>query len=157
MTISPETLMEESLQERRAREAATGVLGNGLVVLCHPVAEDPEITQQQDRVVCMHRPYPTCGHCAHSRFTLFFDADPASRLQIVWCPRWESEGDRQMDKDPLSYVPAEIATCDKKPYEFCPSCPAQANLVKLGLDKQKPGWYGRWSRFTRDHYEGEDE
>lgn len=157
MGISPETLEEETFEQRKERERRTGVLGNGLHVLCFPVLGDPGITQVQDRLVCLTTPYQSCRFCQHGRFTLFFDADPVARLQVVQCPRWETAADRLVGKSPLEYVSCEIATCESRRFEYCPSCPSQKELVQIGADKQVPGWYGRWERIQRDRYSGDQD
>lgn len=155
MSISPETLIEEDDEERRAREKMTGVLGNGLHVVCQPVLEDPGVTRIQHRAVCLTKPLPSCPYCPHRRFSVFFNGDPTARFKMVSCPRWAGAGDRSQGKDPSSYVATELATCESKPFEFCPSCPSQEELVQIGADKQAGGWYTRWRRFREEALEDE--
>lgn len=151
MNLSPDTLALETDDERRERENRTGVLGDGRHVLCHPFLEDPGVSRLQHRLICLLRPHEACQTCPHRLFTLVFNADRESRFQVVQCPRWE-QGivDRYANRDPSHYVPTELATCEKQPFEFCPSCPSQPRLVELGLDKARAGWYGRFNRLTKE-------
>jgi len=153
MSISPETLEEEPDDVKKERQRRTGVYGNGLHVLCRPDPYDMEVYQDQHRVLCITRPYQTCPTCPHSRFQLYFDANPQARFATVQCPRWERIGDRIKGMDPMEYETTEVATCNAKPFDFCPSCPKQGELVQIGADKQKSGWYGRWSSFTEEALE----
>lgn len=149
MNLSPETLTEESNEERQQRQARTGVLGTGLTVHCTPTG-DPEVFEVKSRVVCLVRPYDHCSRCSHSLFTLSFNADPTARFEQVQCPRWRSISDRLKGEDPDSYVPVEVALCGRKPFEFCASCPLREDLAQLDVDKSKSGWYSRWKRFTKE-------
>lgn len=155
MTLSPETLLEEDDDERRERERRTGVIREGLLVICYPVPDDPDFIRKQHRAVCLTRPLPHCPYCPHSRFTLFFDSNPEARFQTVKCPKWEHNGDREKGMSPARYETAELATCESKPFDYCPSCPSQQELVQIGADKQADGWYGRWSRFRKEALEDE--
>jgi hypothetical protein len=149
MTLNPETLAEDSREEREERQRRTGSIGTGLHVICTPKPEEPEVSEIQHRVVCMTKPYPSCHTCAHGRFTLVFNVTPNARLERVLCPRW-SGAERQEGKNPEEYIETEVATCQEKPFEFCPSCPSREALQKLGIDKLKDGWYSRWRRFTEE-------
>lgn len=156
MSISPETLVEEGDSERREREGRTGVYRNGLVVLCRPDPSDPEVYRRQHRAACISHPYPTCPSCVHGRFTLFFDGNPTSGFQVVQCPKWGSTSKRVRGDMPTSYEVTELSTCASKPFEFCPSCPSQNELVQIGADKQVAGWYGRWDRIRQEEFENHD-
>lgn len=101
----------------------------------------------------MVKPYQTCPTCPHSKFQIFFDSNPQARFEVVQCPKWEHPGDRTRGLGPVVYETTEIATCDAKPFDFCPSCPKQSELVQIMADKQKAGWYGRWSSFTKEALE----
>ena len=149
MNFNPETLQEETSEERAQRQRQTGVLGNGLHVLCTPT-EDPEVTEIQHRISCLSRPYAACSRCRHSSFTLIFNGNPQVRFETVLCPRWKRDGDRVKGEKPSSYVPTELATCSEKPFEYCPSCPSREVLSKLEVDKTKDGWYSRYKRFTQE-------
>lgn len=155
MTINPETLTEDSREAREERQRRTGSLGTGLHVVCTPdPLLEPDVTEIQHRAVCTTRPYAACQNCSHSRFTLFFNGRPEARFDRVLCPKWKSATDRLEGKQPEEYITTEVATCDAKLFEFCPSCPVKEALEKLGIDKTKDGWYSRWKRFTE---EDEDE
>jgi hypothetical protein len=154
--ISPDTLEEEGEEERRERQGATGVLGNGSSVSCRPDLYDPNIIQIQHRAVCLRRPYEACHSCPHLVFTLVFRAVPYDPYEIVACPRWRSPADRIKGESPASYVPVERVMCSQRPFDFCPSCPTQDVLVDLGADKVRPGWYGRWQRIMKEMSELDD-
>jgi hypothetical protein len=150
MGINPDTLTEESDEERRERQRRTGVLGNGVTVICTPDLTQPDVTEVQHRAVCLVRPYPSCVSCRHGCFTLSFNANAQAKYEQVKCPAWCSPVDRLKGKSPSDYQSREIATCLEQPYEFCPSCPKREELSKLGIDKNKDGWYSRWQRFKKD-------
>jgi len=146
MHLNPETLTPERDEDRRLRENETGVLGNGRTVICRPVVEDPEVIQHQDRAVCAVRPYEACTYCPHRVFTLILVSDPTRRLQKVMCPVWTGLADRINEKQPEHYTEVTLEICEEKPYDFCPSCPKQEDLLELGIDKAKDGWFRRWSQ-----------
>lgn len=154
--LNPHTLAEETEEETLARQCQTGVIGNGHTVECHPTGE-ADVKEMKSRAVCLVRPYPTCGACAHSNFKLIFNADPNAKLQQVLCPRWQSEADRSQGKKPTEYVTTELLTCGKKPFEFCPSCPSMERLSQMFIDKKKDGWYSRFKRFKELQEEEERE
>jgi hypothetical protein len=152
MSLSPETLVEETEAERHEREGRTGELKTGHMVWCFPNPEDPEVVQQQHRAVCFQKPYAACPSCPHSRFSLFFDVEKKTeRLCTLSCPRWQSEKEFLDGEAPDHYVPVEQATCEAKPFFFCPSCPSKKEVGQVGADKTRPGWYGRWSRLTESN------
>jgi hypothetical protein len=151
VNISPETLQEEGDWEKRERQSRTGVMGNGLSVWCQPYPWDPGVGQQVHRAICLARPHPGCATCPHQSFTLIFKNQPPDPYQLLACPRWrEGEKGRLEGKTPDSYVPVERAICLQRPFQFCSSCPTPEQLVDIGADKVRPGWYGRWHRFTSD-------
>lgn len=154
MKVNPETLGEEDDYERKERQRRTGVLGNGLTVVCFPNPEDPLIQETRHRASCLSSPLPACQFCRHSSFTLFFDEQaPLVRYHMVSCPRWGNAGDRVRGKDPDYYVPVEAAACEKRSLEFCPSCPSEEELVQIcSADKAKEGWYSRWRRFRNEEF-----
>lgn len=154
MTLNPETLAEDTEEERHERQQRTEAIGNGLTVICRPIPEDPEVTEVKHRVVCMTKPYPSCHSCRHGNFTLVFNVTPNARYERVLCPRWASQTDRLKGGQP-EYVVTEVATCGEKPFEFCPSCPSRGDLQKLDIDKTKDGWYSRWRRFREEELEDE--
>lgn len=156
MNLSPETLLEESDSEKKERQVRTGVLGTGTIVVCRPDPEDPAVMQTQHRAVCLTKPYRGCAYCPHQSFTLFFRATPPDPYELFACPRWRSEGERLQGKPPESYVAVERATCSQRPFPFCPSCPTQEELVDLGADKVRAGWYGRWRRIMTSLAEEEE-
>lgn len=151
INISP-ALTEESQEERNRRQRATGVFGNGHTVECHPTG-DPEVREQKHRVVCLLKPYAACQCCPHSKFKLFFDANPKANLQIVKCPRWRDEEARARGERP-SYTDTEILTCASKPFPACQGCPSKEDLSTMYIDKTKDGWYMRFKRFSEE--EGHD-
>jgi hypothetical protein len=152
--LDPNTLLEESEFQRKLRQRDTGVIGNGLTVRCAPY-EDPTIVQFQHRATCLYRPYQACPQCPHSNFTLIFNPEKDRYAQVA-CPRW-APGGREKGEDPEYYVPVELATCEKKPYEFCPSCPPVDEVADFSADKVSPGWYSRWHRLMKDMSEEEEE
>lgn len=149
--ISPDTLDEETSELRQERLRRTGVLGDGKIVLCHPVLEDPGIQEMKGRATCLSRPHDHCGMCKHSTFSLIFRVDTRERLgQVVACPKWlKGMVDRIDGKPPDRYEPTEVSTCKNMPYEFCPSCPSAETVAKFSANKAKDGWYGRWNRLKR--------
>lgn len=149
MNVSPETLSLETDEERAERQKATGVLGKGTHVECYPT-EDPYVVQIQHRSACLARPYANCQTCPHSQFTLFFREDPSYKSRVVACPKWLEAGARQRSQPPDEYLPAEVSTCESKPFEFCASCPSYEDLEEMGIEKVRPGWYGRWQRLKED-------
>jgi hypothetical protein len=153
MNINPETLAEDSDEERAERNRRTGARGNGLTVHCTPNLAEPEVTEVQHRVVCLTKPYPSCAVCHHRDFTLVFNITPGARYERILCPRWAGATDRIAGKKP-EYVVAEAATCENQPFEFCPSCPSIDELKKLSIDKTKDGWYSRWKRFMEEPDDG---
>lgn len=159
MTISPETLTDEPREQQLERQRRTGVYGPGLTVLCRPdPMKDPEVVESQHRVVCLGKPYPACVTCRHSEFELIFRADNRERLQeTVACPRWKNMLDRLDGKHPEEYVTTDLATCAKKPFEFCTSCPSRDEVEKYSANKMKDGWYGRWHRLRKLEFEDDDD
>jgi len=155
MTINPETLVEDTEETKRERQQRTGAIGNGLTVLCTPNPEEPDAVEVKHRVVCLTKPYAACGMCQHGSFTLVFNVTPNARYERVLCPKWEGEARRLDGNSPDTYVPTEVATCEAKPFSFCPSCPSRAELQKLDIDKTKDGWYSRWKRFREEELEDE--
>ncbi len=156
MSISPATLQEESEEERDRRQQQTGVLSNGLKVVCFPNLDDPMVSEIQHRAVCLTRPYSACEACCHATFTLIFKKDRTEKFIQVACPRWDSEQARILGLAPDFYVPTEEATCDTRPFSFCSSCPSRQTLeVEYGTDKMKDGWFGRWNRLRRKEFEDE--
>jgi len=156
--ISPESLNEETSEERQERFRRTGVIGPGKLVLCNPIPEDPGVTETKSRVTCLTRPYAHCGSCNHSNFSLIFRVDTRERLgQVVACPKW-TRGlvDRTDGKPPDHYEPTEVSTCKKMPFEFCPSCPSIETVAKMSANKSKEGWYGRWNRFKKLEFDQDD-
>lgn len=145
--------MEESDEGQRVRQSYTGVYSSGHSVDCRPSLEDRLIQIQQSRVVCLTRPHAACGICPHSTFTLHFKADQGEKYSYVACPRWDQAGDRSKDKDPDDYVMTELATCDRKPFDFCPSCPSRDEVQTVySADKAQPGWYSRYRRLREKEY-----
>ena len=151
MTLNPNTLLEETDEEKKDRQWRTGVIGNGTQVWCQPYPLDPSVGQSQHRAVCLTRPYPACSTCPHSTFTAVFNSTPQDPYDLIACPRWRGgERDRMDGKAPDSYVPVERVLCSQRPFLFCPSCPSSEVLVDIGADKVRAGWYGRWRRFTHE-------
>lgn len=151
MAINPETLLEDSREEAIERERRTGSIGNGMKVWCRPYADDPEVVQQRDRVVCLVRPYEACKSCHHRLFTLFFDPERKKKMETpVACPRWEDNG-QEKGLNPSHYSFVTESTCvDVRPFGYCTSCPSAQKLVQIGMDKGTPGWYGRYSRYRKE-------
>jgi hypothetical protein len=151
VSLDPYTLMEEDEEQSKERQRATGVIGNGTMVWCQPNVFDPTIGQVQHRSVCLTRPYASCRTCPHVSFTLVFKSVPEDPYELLACPRWrDGERGRLSKKPPDDYVQVERAFCRSKPFNFCPSCPSSDLLVDIGADKVRPGWYGRWHRFTSE-------
>jgi hypothetical protein len=126
-------------------------MGNGTMVWCQPYPWDPTIGQQQHRAACLLRPYPGCSTCPHQSFTLIFRSQPQDPYELLACPRWRNgEKDRLAGQPPDTYVPVERAFCYQRPFPFCSVCPESEQLVDIGADKVRPGWYGRWHRFTTE-------
>jgi hypothetical protein len=150
MRINPYTLMEDTEQDRKIRQRCTGEIGDGKTVVCLPDLNDRTIQQHQHRAVCLFRKYEACNTCPHNSFTLFFESDPFEKFRVVACPRWNSKGSQQRGKPPDIYVPMEVGTCRERPFEFCSSCPSISDLADMSLDKEQPGWFGRWSRLKED-------
>lgn len=151
MSLSPETLMEETEAEKKARQNRTGVLGTGHFVECRPVPEDPEVVQTQHRAVCLVKPHSACSTCPHSLFSLAFDTNKKSeRLGLVACPRWTGQVGPVIEGAPDHYVSVEEATCETRPFLFCASCPSRVEVQKCGADKTKDGWFGRWKRLQAE-------
>lgn len=139
--LNPDTLEPYSCSEElQARQAATGEMQNGLMVMC------PATGEQVHRAVCMFRPHPHCPFCRHRIFDLFFD--PGAKYELVACPRWESEKAKAAGELPETYVLTEVATCTLKPFTFCGSCPSSEELAVMHCEKVRPGWYSRWKRVT---------
>ena len=157
MSINPETLSEETSEEKARRLMYTGVVGEGKLVLCNPIPEEPTVEEMKSRAVCLTRPYSHCGACSHSNFSLVFRVDTRERLgQVVACPKWKrGVVDRFDGKSPDRYEPTEVSTCKKMPFEFCPSCPSSEVVANLGANKAKEGWYGRWHRLKKLELEDE--
>lgn len=156
MGINPYTLLPETVEEERERQRATGQIGNGVTVKCFPAPEDPEIMQLKHRVACHIKPYDVCSYCPHSSFTLIFkkrpreEAEAEERLMVA-CPRWGTIISRLQSRTPDTYVPVEVGTCKMRPFEACNECPTDlVELGKLGIDKTKDGWYGRWLRINKE-------
>lgn len=143
--LNPETLAEESVGERTARQCQTGVLGNGHFVDCHPTGEE-DVSEKKHRATCLVRPYPACGSCAHSNFKLVFNADLSAKHQQVRCPRWANDGFRMEGRQPDEYVPTEVMTCAERPFPYCGSCPSMETLSQIFIDKKKDGWCSRLKR-----------
>lgn len=155
--INPDTLVEESDEGMQFRQRYTGVYSSGHSVDCRPVLEDRLVQIQQSRVVCLSRPHVACGICPHSTFTLHFKADQGEKYSFVACPRWDRDSSRSDDKDPDEYVMTEVATCDRRPYEFCPSCPSREDVQTIySADKNQPGWYSRFKRLRKEEYETDE-
>jgi hypothetical protein len=158
LPLNPYTLLEETEEERRVRNRYTGEIGNGTTVYCRPFLDDPDVVHQKHRVVCLMKPYLQCPSCPHSKFTVLLNLrNPAVEREMVQCPKWTTELDRQKGKSPDSYVSTERATCALKPFDFCQGCPSVDSLVELGIDKKKEGWYSRWRRFTQEEEESTEE
>jgi hypothetical protein len=146
MNISPQPYIGFFPPQQREQDP---VIGQGLTVFCHPDLEDPEVVEVRSRAACLFRPYAACQTCPHQSFTLTFDAERSvKRQELVACPRWANAADRLEGKSPEGYIQTEVATCQAKPFEFCPSCPVREALLGMGLDKSEPGWYGRWHRLN---------
>lgn len=157
MRLNPDTLEEETEEERNDRQRRTGVIGNGLTVICFPNPEDPLVYEERNRVVCLTKPLSTCPYCRHSGFTLVFDANaPTNRYERIACPQWVSATARVSGKDPDHYVAVETATCESKSrFDFCPSCPSKEDLQRdYSADKTKEGWYSRFRRFRAEEFSG---
>lgn len=157
MKLNPDTLEEETEEQQKERQGRTGVVGNGLNVVCFPNPEEPQIQELRSRAACLMRPLAICQYCRHSNFTLFFDGNaPDTRYRLVACPRWRNPGDRQKGREPDYYVAVETAACEKKQLEFCPSCPSEEELVQIcSADKTKEGWYSRYRRFRDEEFNDE--
>jgi hypothetical protein len=137
-------------------EVALGKSKNDLTVECRPNLEDRNIIQSQNRVVCLAQPYAACPYCPHSSFELIFNTAKEQRYELVSCPRWENAAGRFMGQSPDGYVSVEVATCERAPFEFCPSCPSRKHISSIGADKSTPGWYGRWHRLRKEMLEDKD-
>lgn len=62
--------------------------------------------------------------------------------QAVFCPRWESNEDREKERLPILYVPIRRETCMRtKPFSFCSTCP---NANPAELPRNVDGWYEAW-------------
>lgn len=153
MALNPETLLEDTLEQRQERESRTGVIGDGHKVWCQPYDDDPEIFHQKDRLVCLSKPYSKCGQCPHSKFEIVFDQNRRDKVsEPIACPRWERYKDKVQGKDPDYYSFVSLGICtDTKPLPYCGSCPSKPALVQLGLDKSVPGWYGRFRNMGEDN------
>lgn len=128
-----------------------------LTVLCTPDLNEPTVTEQQHRVVCITKPYSTCLTCKNSKFSLLFKTDRTARFQQVACPKWGDERRRLKGEPPERYVTTEVATCESRPFSFCASCPSRTELTeKYSVDKTRDGWYGRWKRFRQGEFEDAD-
>lgn len=117
----------------------------GKFVECRPLPNDPLVIEKRHRASCLMQPTSRCSTCPNSSFTLFFE-EADTRVQLVQCPKWTDGGSRLRGDAPVSYVTTEVATCQAKPFEFCPSCPSVENLEELELEKSKVGWYTIWQR-----------
>lgn len=117
----------------------------GKFVECHPLPNDPLVIEKRHRASCLMQPTPRCHTCPNSSFTLFFE-EPEVRVQLVQCPKWSNAAARLRGDAPSSYVTTEVATCESRPFEFCPSCPSVENLEELELEKSNVGWYTIWQR-----------
>jgi len=155
MRLNPTTLEEETEEGRLERQVHTGVIGNGLTVICIPNPNEPMAQEYRSRATCLTQPFTTCKLCRHSVFTLVFDANaPKARYELIACPRWKDPGARLQGKLPDFYVPVEAAACEKKELEFCPSCPPKEELVQIySADKKKEGWYSRYARLRAEEFE----
>lgn len=157
MNLNPTTLEEETEEERFKRQTHTGVIGNGLTVICIPDPNEPLAQEYRSRATCLTQPFTTCRICRHSVFTLVFDSNkPSTRYERIACPRWTNPSARLQGKEPDFYIPVEAAACEKKELEFCPSCPSRDELVQIySADKRKEGWYSRYARLRAKEFEDE--
>lgn len=141
----------------KKQEKQLGKATDGLTVACRPVMEDPDIVERVGRLTCLTKPHKACFFCPHSSFDLLFDTNKEKRIEQVACPRWSKIGGRIGGNSPDGYVSVEMSTCEKMPFEFCPSCPSKKNVETTGADKSVPGWYGRWNRIHKEELEREDD
>ena len=152
MPVNPETLLEDTAEQRAEREVRTGSIGNGLEVWCQPYLDDREIYHKKNRVVCLAQPYQACQTCHHKLFTLYFNSARKEKVAApIACPRWANSASREKGFDPDHYTFVTQGTCtDDKPFTFCSACPKPEQLVQIGLDKSTQGWYGRYQRFRKE-------
>lgn len=142
MGINPYTLLPETAEDERARQQATGQIGNGVTVKCYPTG-DPNVMQLQHRAACLTKPYAVCPYCPHSTFTLVFKHRPREEADaedgmVVACPRWGTIIDRLQEKPPDAYVSVEVGTCKLQPFDACQRCPTDlVQLTQLGVDKTR--------------------
>ena len=155
MTLNPYTLMEDTEEDRKVRQRVTGEISEGKTVICKPVLEDPSIMEHQNRLICMLHKYAACDTCQHQTFTLFFRGDPNERMRLVACPRWDAEMSRITGKAPDIYIPTEVGNCQEGPLAFCSSCPSREDLLSMEIEKERPGWYGRWQRLKEHDDDGD--
>ena len=147
MRVNPQSLglEPETEEERVRRENRTGEAGTGLFVTCHPVLEDPMVSERRHRTACLKKPYEACRTCPHSSFVLLFPAQ-STRYEKIACPRWKTPTSYHDGEQPESYALVEEGVCDNRPFDFCSSCPSKMTVQELQADKTKPGWFGRWQR-----------
>lgn len=149
--LNPNTLEQETEEQRKLRERITGVYGDGTTVKCFPT-DDPMVSNTVHRAVCITKPYNNCQGCSHSSFTLFYDPNLIAlkikaKHEFVKCPQWNSTEERLQGLSPEYYMNVQRATCEiARPFPFCAQCPSYKNLEDSGIDKKKE-WYTRWKKY----------
>ena len=144
LALNPDTLEMVTGEELRERQIQTGEVGNGLMVFCRPDPQDPEIIQQVSRAICLTHPYPACPICPHQHFEILFKRLPDPGNWVL-CPRWKSGA---TVNDPDFYTIVLSKDCVSKPFEFCPQCPSQDELIQINTDKTKQGWLTRYRKLS---------
>lgn len=154
MNINPETLLEETDEEKNERQQQTGVIGNGLFVFCVPNYDEPNSYEVRHKAVCLTRPYNACSTCPHANFTLYFSNNKERKLKIVACPKWKNENERLTNCLPIYYTNTELATCINKPFDACVNCPSIDDLKDdYNIDKSKDGWVEKLNRLKAEKYD----
>lgn len=108
----------------------------GLMVLCD--GEAPKAgtdVKQQDRTICLAKPYKACGSCEHGTFTIRLKVGIGN--EAVACPRWEDIAARYAHVLP-QYETVRREQCFDMPYEHCSFCP---NKDVRAPARTEPGWW----------------
>lgn len=95
---------------------------DGKTVHCVTQSPDGPVEQWVHRTLCLVEAREECPTCPHRQFSVRFRLRVAD--QLVACPRWRSEEERQQGKDPVDYVTVQRDTCTRlRPFPFCEKCP----------------------------------
>lgn len=128
---------------------------DGMTVICLGDRDEEGVPLERsvNRIFCLLETKAQCPTCPKSQFKARFQLRVVD--QIVACPKWETEADRLLRRDPLGYVMTSRSVClSEKPFTHCPDC---HNGSPRAAPRTQIGWVEEEERQRRIELELDEE